>query len=109
MHRLSDATGSYGTQTEVVLWTAVQSVPQTSFQSFSQGLSGIGDDLARREIAASDIIVSICGLQNAALECLPPSRHAEASALLRLSTLAQGLLMAAYAHHWEETVRLMSQ
>lgn len=102
-----DLTGGNDTSAEVALWGAVQSISRIGFHEFAKGLSKLGNDLARREIASSRIVTVITGLQNAAIQCLPANRTAETAALLRLGSLTAGLLMSAYARHGEERVRTM--
>jgi signal transduction histidine kinase len=103
LRRLPDSGGSYGTQTENALWASAQKAPQATFAEFSAGLAGIGDDLARREVAPEKITAAITGLQNAALSCLARDRQPEAIALLRMSSLAASILLSAYARHWQQS------
>src|ERR1700759_1414048 len=88
LKQLAGTSGSSDSHTEIALWDAVQRVPKTRFQDFANGLSKIGDDLARREISTNAIVASISELQDAALQCLPKTRQAEAVALLRMTSLA---------------------
>jgi len=95
----ADSEGSFGAHNETDLWTAARKIAKTSFPEFSSQLSGIGDDLARREVAPEEIVGAITGLQNAALACLTRDEQAEAIALLRMSSLASAILLAGYARH----------
>lgn len=96
-----ESRGTFGAHTEAALWSAAQKITKTSFPEFSSRLSEVGDDLARREVASEEIVAVITGLQNAALACLAGDQQVEAIALLRISSLAAGILLTGYARHWQ--------
>jgi len=93
--------GAFGAHTETALWNAARKLTKTGFPEFSSTLSEVGDDLARREVPAEEIVTVITSLQNAALGCLTRDQRGEAIALLRISSLASSLLLAGYARHWQ--------
>jgi signal transduction histidine kinase len=98
---LTESRGTVATNTEAALWGAARKIVESGFPEFSSRLSEVGDDLARRDVAAEEIAGAITGLQNAALACLARDQQVEAIALLRMSSLASSVLLAGYARHWQ--------
>jgi len=94
--------GAFGAHTETALWSATRKLATIGFPEFSSTLSEVGDDLARREVPPEEIVAAITSLQNAALACLARDQQVEASAFLRMASLASSILMAGYARHWQK-------
>ena len=104
MHDLWDRTGGDSDRAEVALWNAVGRIHRLKFDDFRRELEKIGDELARREIPADKVLASINGIQDASVQFVAREDPAHSVALLRMSSLAAGILISAYARHWEARV-----
>jgi signal transduction histidine kinase len=95
----------YNANPEMVLWDAVQRVPQMSFRTFRGGLETLGEDFARRTVAIGKVVTAISSLAEITLRYIIRDYPDRALAVLRMSLIARHILVSAYWHHWEARVQ----
>jgi len=104
LHALHNAFEDLEGHTEVALWNAMRQVPSMTYREFEEGVRGIGDDLARREIPVDVVMTSVDATQASALQFLIDRNPAHAAALIRIGSIARSIVLSAFARHWETRV-----